>query len=249
MLVLGATAGATAWATGHRHSADQSHTAKQQNTTSQNDIAMRRTAPSAPVHRTSPALAATGAPQLPDVRLAGLRWSGFYGVQLPSSPPAGPRVTRGGLASGFADTPLGALLAAVNIAVRANAQWGPAIFIPTISHQVTGPDTPALMAACEDTYRQGQAITGVRNGQPLGRAYVTEEGFRWQAYTPQGATLDIVSAGPGDHGATVRAATRIEVEWRGRDWQVVAPPGGDWGNSATQLTSLDGYTTFPASAG
>jgi hypothetical protein len=147
-------------------------------------------------------------------------------VRLPVSPAAGPAITRGGLASGFADTPLGALLAAVNIAVRANAQWGPAIFAPTIRGQVTGPDAAALLAGCQDAYQQGLAAAGVPAGQPLGRAYVTEEAYRFVAYTSQDATVDVVSAGPGDQGATVRAVTRIEVWWRGGDWRVVARPPG-----------------------
>ncbi len=58
----------------------------------------------------------------PRVSLASLRWSSFYGVELPVSAQAGPFGTSGGVAAGFAHTPLGALLAAVNIGVRANAQ-------------------------------------------------------------------------------------------------------------------------------
>jgi hypothetical protein len=42
----------------------------------------------------------------------------------------------------------------------------------------------------------------------------------------------------------VLVATRIEVLWRDGDWRVVAPPGGDWANSATTVPSLTGYTTF-----
>jgi hypothetical protein len=30
---------------------------------------------------------------------------------------------------------------------------------------------------------------------------------------------------------------------------VVAPPGGDWGNSAAELSSLAGYTVFPGQGG
>ena len=74
---------------------------------------------------------------------------------------------------------------------------------------------------------------------------MTEEAFRWVAYTPADATVDLVSAGPGSQGATVRASTRIEVIWHGGDWRVIAPPGGDWGNAAALLTSLAGYTIFP----
>jgi hypothetical protein len=199
----------------------------------------RRAAPSA-----SPANGSQ-IPQLPQVGLGGLRWSDYHGVELPSSPAAGPRNTGGGLASGFADTPLGALLAAENIAVRANAQWGPGIFTPTIRDQVTGPDTAALLADCQATYAQASKVAHVTGGAPLGNAYVSEEAFRWVAYAPLDATVDLVSAGPGSQGAIVRASTRIEVVWSGGDWRVVAPTGGDWGNAAAGLSSLSGYTAFP----
>jgi hypothetical protein len=175
-----------------------------------------------------------------------LGWVDFYGVELPVSTSAGPLHVRGGLAWGFADTPLGALLAAVNIGVRANAQWGPGIFGPTIRDQVvSGPAASALLAGCQASYDQASRAAGVASGHPLGQAYVTEEAFRWVAYTPADATVDVVSAGPGQQGITVRAVTRIEVQWSGTDWQVIAPPGGDWGNSAAPLTSLGGYATLP----
>ncbi len=193
----------------------------------------------------APPAAGSSRPQLPRTGLAGLRWNGYHGVQLPSSPAAGPRDTSGGLASGFADTPLGALLAALNIAVRANAQWGPDVFVPTIADQVTGPDAAALLASCQAGYGQASQAAHITAGQPLGNAYVTEEAFRWVAWTPGDATVDLVSAGPGSQGVTIRASTRVEVVWQGGDSRVVAPPGGDWGNAAARLTSLNGYTIFP----
>ena len=176
-------------------------------------------------HRLRPARRDTGSPQLPHVDLAGLRWSDYHGVELPSSPAAGPRDTSGGLASGFADTPLGALLAAVNIGVRANAQWGPAIFGPTIRGQVTGPDAAALLASCQSGYDQASQAAHISGGQPLGDAYVAEEAFRWVAYTPSDATVDLVSAGPGSQGTTVRATTRIEVVWARRGLAGRRPAG------------------------
>ena len=187
----------------------------------------------------------TDAPQVPRMDLAGLRWSDFHGVELPASPAAGPRSTGGGLASGFADTPLGALLAALNIGVRANAQWGPAIFGPQIQDQVTGADAPALLRSCQSAYDQASQQAHVTGGQPLGNAYVTEQAFRLAAYSQADATVDLVSAGPGSQGTTVRAVTRVEVVWNGGDWQVIAPPGGDWAKSAAELSSLAGYTIFP----
>ncbi len=174
-----------------------------------------------------------------------LSWTGFHGIALPVSSTAGPRDTRGGLASGFADTPRGALLAAINIGVRTAAQWGTAIFGPTITRQVTGPEATALLRAQSIAYAQLRAVAHVRPGQPTGRGDAAEAGYRFVAYTPAEATVDIVTAGAGDGGTTVLASTRIQVIWQRGDWRVVAPPGGDWANSATAISSLTGYTIFP----
>src|SRR5690606_3480837 len=92
----------------------------------------------------------------------------------------GPRSLNGGRAVGFARTPLGALLAAVHIAVRANPQWGPKVFEPTIGDQVIGPDAEALLASTREAYDR---LRGDRpDGAELGRGYVALEGFRWLAY-------------------------------------------------------------------
>jgi hypothetical protein len=187
-------------------------------------------------------------PVTPHVNLAGLQWSNFYGVELPYSA-AGPRYTSGGIAAGFARSPLGALLAAVNIGVRANAQWGPRIFTAVIRDQVTGPDAAALLANCQAAYGQASQSDGMTGGQPLGDVDVTEEAFRWVTYTPADAIIDLVSAAPGNQGTTVRASTQVQIVWDGGDWKVIAPPGGNWGNSATELSSLRGYTVFPGPEG
>jgi hypothetical protein len=184
-------------------------------------------------------------PQLPQVSLQGLRWREFYGIELPFSVQAGPHDTRGGLAAGFAHSALGALLAAVNIGVRVNAQWGPAIFGPEIRGHVTGPGAAALLAGCLVAYAQASRSDGVTGGRPLGDVDAEEEAFRWVAYTPVSAVIDLVSAGPGSQGTTVRASTRLQVLWDRTDWVLVAPPGGSWPGSASVLSSLAGYTVFP----
>jgi hypothetical protein len=215
--------------------------------------AASRSPAATPTAPASPAGAAgsgsQGQPQVPRVSLASVRWSGFHGVELPVSAQAGPYDLSGGVATGFAHNPLGALMAAVNIGVRANAQWGPQIFTAVIRGQVTGPDTAALLAGCQAAYDQAAQSGQVTGGQPLGTAVVTEQAFRWITYTPAAAILDLAVAGPGDGGATVRASVQMQVIWDGGDWKVVAPPGGDWGNSAAGLSSLAGYTTFPGQGG
>lgn len=208
------------------------------------------TPPRAPATTVTPPRAqhpAPTAPQASSTAAAGqdLSWVSFHGMQLPVSATAGPRDTRGGLASGFADTPRGALLAAINIGVRTAAQWGTAIFEPTITAQVTGPDTTALLQAEETSYAQLRAAAQVGPGQPAGQGYAAEAGYRFLAWSPASAVVDVVSAEPAVDGTTALASTRIQVVWQRGDWRVVAPPGGNWASAAAAIASLSGYTAFP----
>ncbi len=207
------------------------------------------TAPPAKTHSArTPAAARTPAkPAVMSLAAAGqgLRWVSFDGMQLPVSVTAGPRDTRGDLASGFTDTPRGALLAAINIGVRTAAQWGTAIFRPTITRQVTGPDAAALLRTETSAYAQLRAAARVHPGRPAGRGYAAEAGYRFVAWSPASATVDIVTARPTASGTTALASTRVQVLWRRGDWRVVAPPGGNWANAAVTISSLTGYTTFP----
>ena len=197
-------------------------------------------------HASAPPQARPGEPPAATaVDLTGWRWADFHGIALPVSAQDGPRDTRGGLASGFTGTPSGALLAAINIGVRTAAQWGPAIYAPTITRQVTGPDQAALLRNQAAAYAQLRAAAHARPGQPAGRGYAAVAAYRFAACTPTDATADVVTAGPGSDGTTVLAATRIEVVRLHGDWRVVAPPGGDWASSATAISSLSGYRIFP----
>ena len=114
-----------------------------------------------------------------------------------------------------------------------------------IRGHVTGPGAAALLAGCQAAYAQASRSDGVSGGRPLGDVDVAEEAFRWVAYTPASAVIDLVSACPGSQGTTVRASTRLQVLWDRTDWVLVAPPGGSWPGSASVLSSLAGYTVFP----
>jgi hypothetical protein len=190
----------------------------------------------APKPRHSPAAAAQ--PEL--------TWTDFHGIELPTSTQDGPRHGRKGLVWGFTDTRTGALLAAVNITVRTAAQWGPAIYRPTIRHQVTGPDAALLLSNDTSDYAALRAADHVRPGQPAGRAYATEAAYRFVSWAPKNATVDIVSEGPSSGSATVTTVTEIQLTWLHGDWHVVAPAAGNWASSATAASSLAGYTTFPS---
>ncbi|MGH3273723.1 MAG: hypothetical protein ACRDNZ_05275 [Streptosporangiaceae bacterium] len=213
----------------HQHTHHQHHPARHHTTQRATPRPGTRT-PGAP----SSALASAG---------TGLRWTSFHGIALPSSPHGGPRRTRNGLAWGFADTPRGALLAAVNIAVRTAAQWGPPVYQPTITRQVTGPAQHQLLNADASQYDALRAAAHVRNGHPAGRGYAVEAAYRFTTYTPARATVVIVAEGPGA-SSTVMAATKIRLTWRHGDWRVIAPPHGNWTAAATAVSSLSGYVTF-----
>ncbi|WP_239309693.1 type IV secretory system conjugative DNA transfer family protein, partial [Frankia sp. Cj3] len=60
------------------------------------------------------------------------RWMDFHGFALPVSPTAGPHILADDRASGFAHTPLGAALAAINIGFRTGSSVSPFVFEPTI---------------------------------------------------------------------------------------------------------------------
>ena len=175
-----------------------------------------------------------------------LSWTDFHGIQLPVSPAAGPRHTTGGLASGFTDTPDGALLAAINIGVRTAAQWGPAIFTPTITRQVTGPDTAALLRADTTAYAALRAAAHVR-------ARASPPAAATPPRSPTGSTPGPRPPRPSTSSAPGRAATAPPC-WPSPasrcsgcdgDWRVLAPPGGNWANAAVAVSSLTGYTIFP----
>jgi hypothetical protein len=185
-----------------------------------------------------PAAAAT--PVIPVTGVAGLRWVNDQGYLLPESAQAGPSVLSGGLASRFADTPLGALVAMINIAARTAWEFGPAVFQPTIEHQATGPYASEMLSLDQDAYGNG---TGQAGGP-----YARITGYQWAGYTPSDATADLAEEGPVN-GVTVYAAIQIQAQWVNGDWRVVAPPGGDWANSATEIGSLNGYLIFPGQEG
>jgi hypothetical protein len=170
--------------------------------------------------------------------VAQIRWMNDDGCDLPVSLTAGPHDTADGLASGFTDTPLGAVLAADNIAVRTAWEFGPQVFAPVIENQVTGQYQPDLYSSAIDDWETagGQLPAGSVPGRQLG--------FAWQDYTPHSATVTLLqSAVIG--GSTVYTATEVQVQWSGGDWMIVAPDNGDWADATVQVASPGGYTLFP----
>jgi hypothetical protein len=170
----------------------------------------------------------------------------FHGVRVPVSASAGPRENPpAGAPSGFADTPEGALMAAVHIALRLDDRFGPAVFRPTVRQRVTGPDTAAALASLEQQYQQDRVQAGVPEGEAAGPVYVSLVGFRLDGFTPTAAVVHLLAQGPADISSPGRYADyRVELRWAAGDWWMLAPPGGSWDSLVTIAASPAGYTGF-----
>jgi hypothetical protein len=176
-----------------------------------------------------------------------LTWITVAGLDLPVSATAGPRDLAGGRARGFSQTPAGAVLAALHLLVRSSPQVGPRVWEPTLREQVVGPDVAAYTDAVNQDYETARERLQVPYGEPLGRIYASIGGVRVDAYSPQAASLRVLIEAPGGDGGIARAATVVQVSWSGTDWQLIAPPRGDW-STVRVLISADlaaGYTPLP----
>lgn len=150
----------------------------------------------------------------------------FNGATLPVSKTSGPRVMKAGLASGFAETPLGAALAAVHIGYRLDPSVGAAVYTPTAQQQTIG-DNAALIKELQST------PTTPDSGPDA--EYV---GYRIDDYS----TTEVVSVHEEARqpGTDQRFDVPINVQWTGADWKVVLPLP----NSTKSVADSSVFTSF-----
>lgn len=161
------------------------------------------------------------------------------GLRLPRSPSAGPTNTDNFLASGFAHTPLGAVVAAVNIAARTNGYLGEPIYRPTIERQVVGPDQQAVLRRAE---RTGQRqIPGPEDR--VEDANVRIYGFTIDAYNPEESTVSYLLVGPVD-GTITHVVIQVTMRWADDDWRLVAPASGDFSARSRIVNNPDAFHKF-----
>ncbi len=188
-------------------------------------------------------------PGSPAAGPAAVSTAGWYAVALdgtvvPASRQAGPGKGPWPLAAGFADSPAGAVLAAVNIAVRSGGQAGPDIFAATISRQVTGPTATALLdAAWTDYAAASDQHPPARPGGPAGTADATLRAFRLVSFSAAAAVVEVLAAADSTGGKQV--VIRLQVRWLDGDWRLVAPPGGSFSAAAVPHAVLSGFTSLP----
>jgi len=196
-------------------------------------------------HATNSRRVPAGTPGTVTVSTAGWRAVNLDGTEVPLSQQAGPRQGPWPLAAGFADTPAGAVLAAVNIAVRTSGQLGPAIFKTTITQQVTGPAAGALLSAARKDYAAAvRQDPPASTGGPAGTANASARAFRLTSWTAAAGDAQILAG--SDNGSGPGAVVQLQVRWLDGDWRLVAPASGVFPAAAARA-DLRGFTPLPGS--
>jgi hypothetical protein len=167
----------------------------------------------------------------------GVAWQLVGQVAVPASAVAGPNRVNAGRASGYAQNPVGALIAAAQLSTRAGYSAGRSNWEPTLLQQtVASTDRDALL-----TFLRSANASGVPQAGPGELSQIA--GFRFYSYTPAVATVGLVRRTP----AGAYSITTLTVRWLDGDWKLLAPPGGSWPAVTTPLLDLGGVAAWGAS--
>jgi len=145
----------------------------------------------------------------------------WQGTALPISASAGPRDFSATRSKGFAQSPMGAALAAAHISSHMDPYTGPAVFKPTITQQVTG-DTEAMLASVQQTYTAQAKRLGVKNGAPILAPTGSMIAWRIDRYSDTGVNdVEVYVQTPTGKDVIYT----VPVQWVDGDWKVTPTPG------------------------
>jgi hypothetical protein len=157
-----------------------------------------------------------------------LTWQRIGQRMVPVSASAGPRTVVDGTATGYAHSPVGALIAAAQLSARADGSAGRASWEPTLVGQfVLGDDRDVLLEALRANPDDSRVLDG----------FTIPAGFVFRTFTLSWADIGLVYRSPdaeGYRGAVYR------LVWQNSDWMMAAPEGGSW---ASALRPVDDLTT------
>ncbi len=151
-------------------------------------------------------------------------WVTVKTLALPVSATAGPQVDTDTVMSGYAHTPIGALIATADNGLRFAVvdNWRRATLASVA-------DTPGRAAFLQQRAAYGQVT-------PTPGQLTQIAGFNIVSYTPGRAVVQLARAA-GDGSLTVTTDT---VVWRGDDWKLLLPDSGTT-PPAADLPSLQGF--------
>jgi hypothetical protein len=179
----------------------------------------------------------SSSPSKDEVKGPDLTWERLAdGSQIPVSRAGGPRRFGEATASGFAQSELGAAMAAMHISIRAAGGLGPKVFEPTIREQVIGENASAMLARVAQEYESERSKQGIPAGAALPAGSAQLVAYKVDAYGSDHATVTVISAYASD--ATKYFGYRVDLRWANGDWRVIAPPQGSFATMLTQFSSL-----------
>jgi hypothetical protein len=158
-----------------------------------------------------------------------ITWKKFRFIWVPFSAASGPAREQGGVASCYARTPIGALIAAAQTATRATlaADWRQLAekqFIP-------GPAADAFIRRLEQATRNAPVL---REDPGM----LQPAGFKILTYTPDQAMIALLYGTPG---GTVYQVGVYSLIWQGGDWKINPGPDGKVEVMLHQPTTVDEY--------
>jgi hypothetical protein len=176
---------------------------------------------------------ATSPPAAPPMDV---RWEALGPVLLPyGGSKYGPCRVTSTTASGYAHTPMGALIASVQILARSGNTDPVAVAVDTIQNQfVASTDRDALLASAK-------AAAGTRlSPDRAGRVAA----YSITSYSPDTATIQLAlqsSALPGQY-----VTLPLILRWIDGDWRMIPPVTGDFAGTGHVVTQLTGFTAWGA---
>jgi len=159
-----------------------------------------------------------------------VRWDLYQREALPYSATAGPRSVDGSVARGYAHTPTGALLAAVQIGARKLLSPGDS-WRQVVEQQVMpGPGRDRFVQL------RSQITTDGTPDPRLGQI----AGFRFIAYTPEIAVIQLATKFTNGH----MQVTTGSVQWSDGDWKEVLQPDSSESPTVQAVPDLTGLVAW-----
>ncbi|MFG3553861.1 hypothetical protein ACGGAQ_05675 [Micromonospora sp. NPDC047557] len=170
---------------------------------------------------------------IPTTAPRGVTWELVGQAVVPRSATAGPRQVAGGVASGYAHTPEGALIAAAQLSTRSDLYAGRESWEPTITKQFTpGADRDRLLAM----YANYDPVPPVEAAD-----LATIGGYRYVSYSPDTAVIAMAMRVPR---SSAWVTLTLTVRWMDGDWRMVPPPGGNWQALQAPAPDLSSVVTW-----
>lgn len=161
---------------------------------------------------------------------ADVRWELYQRVALPYSATAGPRTIDGAVARGYAHTPTGALIAAVQVPARELLSPGDS-WRQVVEQQVAP-------GAGRDRFVQLRSQV-TSDGTPDPRLNQVA-GFRFVTYAPDLAVIQFASKSGTGH----MQVTTTTMKWSGNDWKLVLQPDGSESPTVQAISDLTGMVAW-----